>query len=314
MSRDPAHRRPLRWLELSADYRCNQRCTGCFSVQPAGPSMDAREIVAHLVAAHRRGARSLWLGGGEPTLRRDAFSVVRKARELGYAQVLLQTNGMLLAYPEVTRRFADAGVTEVSFAIKGATPESHDRLTGTPGAHALLVEAMAQVRGVGLRMSGDLLAYASNVGELPEMVRAYAELGLVHFNVWAFSARGAGAGDLDAHVPRLASVARAVIAAADENPAVSVTSLHTPPCLIPESHARCRFYAADLDLLVANPGGRAFRLEESPIEGGTYLARCGGCSARASCGGLRPDYLALHGDAEFVPVASTVRSRAPSSA
>ena len=52
---------------------------------------------------------------------------------------------------------------------------------------------------------------------------------------------------------------------------------------------KCEFFAADLDLLVANPDGYSFWLEESPIEGGHYFERCGGCAPRGRCGGVREE-------------------------
>jgi MoaA/NifB/PqqE/SkfB family radical SAM enzyme len=291
----------LRWLEISADYRCNNRCIGCHSVQDQGPRMSTREAAEHLLRARQRGATSLWLGGGEPTLRKDSFALVKKARELGYARIKLQTNGMLLSYAEVTRAYVEAGVTEVSFSIKGATAESHDRLTRTPGCHALMLAGIEQVRGHGLTMTGDTLLYASNVHELPAMVRTYAALGLSHFDVWCFSAVDQGDRDLASQVPKLSDVARGVVQAMDENPGVSLTSLHTPPCVIPETHARCLFHAADLGLLVTNPGGTSFMLEQSAIEGGVFLPSCARCAERPRCGGARRDYLAIHGDAELRP-------------
>lgn len=298
---NPSPPRRLKWLEISADYSCNNRCIGCFSVSDTGPRMSTQEVVRELLRGRQRGATSLWLGGGEPTLRKDSFAVVKKARELGYTRVKLQTNGMLLAYPEVSQRYVSAGLTEVSFAIKGATAETHDRLTRTPGCHELMLRAIAELKQHGLPMAGDLLIYASNLAELPEMVRAYAALGLSHFNVWCFSAVDQGDRDLSAQIPRLAEVVSGVVAAMDANPSVSLTSLHTPPCVVPQSHARCLFHAADLDLFVANPGGYGFMLEESAIEGGNFLPRCDSCAERARCGGLRRDYLAAFGDDEFQP-------------
>jgi MoaA/NifB/PqqE/SkfB family radical SAM enzyme len=293
--------RHLRWLEISADYRCNNRCVGCHSVNDDGPGMSSREIAAHLVRARDRGATKLWLGGGEPTLRRDGLAAAKRARELGYTTVLLQTNGMLLAYPEVARRWVEAGVTEVTFALKGARAATHDRLTRTPGCHELLLQGIAAMAEHGLPLSGDILAYASNVQEIPEMVGLYAGLGLRRFSVWSLSAVDQGDRDLSAQVPRLSDVARAVTAAMDAHPTLEIVSLHTPPCVVPGSHHRCLFHAAELGLLVVNPGGHSFMLEESAIEGGTFLPRCAGCSHRATCGGLRADYLAIHGDSEIEP-------------
>ena len=47
------------------------------------------------------------------------------------------------------------------------------------------------------------------------------------------------------------------------------------------------------------------RLETSPMEGGRYLPGCAACAERARCSGLRDDYLAVHGGAEFVPITGT---------
>jgi MoaA/NifB/PqqE/SkfB family radical SAM enzyme len=302
----PVHGRPLKWLEISADYRCNNRCVGCFSAQGDGASMTSREAVEELAIAYRRGARSLWLGGGEPTLRGDMLGVVRAARRMGYARVKVQTNGMRLAYADYAKACADAGVTEVSFSIKGATEDTHDHLTRTAGCHALMLEAMGRVRDLGLAMEGDLLIYRSNAGELPAMVRAYFERGVARFNVWLFSSAAAqGDASLDAEVPRIEEVVRGLDAARAMGlspRADFITSLHTPACTLPGALRGMVFHAAELDMLVANPGGHRFRLEESAIEGGHYAAGCAGCSERARCGGARADYVRIHGDAEFVAV------------
>ncbi len=293
---------PLRWLELTPDYRCNQRCVGCFAVQPDGPSMDAREILDALARGRRDGATSLWLGGGEPTLRRDLFATASAARRMGYARIKLQTNGMLLAYPGYARRCVDAGVTEVAFAIKGATADTHDAYTRTPGAHALLVDGIAAARDAGLALEGDLLVYRGNAAEVPAMVARYTPLGVAAYRVWLLSSTE---GDVVEHVPRIADVmphlsaARALGLSTRED---FITSLHTPPCTVPARDAAMRFYAPDLALRVSNPGGHEFRLEASPMEGGRYLEGCARCVHRPRCGGLRDDYLAAHGAQEFVPV------------
>ncbi len=297
--------RTLRWLEVSADYRCNNRCVGCYSVSDDGPSMTSREVSRELYQARRRGATLLWLGGGEPTLRTDLVGIVEKARAFGYARVKLQTNGMRLSYPEYTARLVRAGVTEVNFSIKGATAETHDRLTQTPGCHELMLAGISQVAAHGLRMEGDLLLYRSNLHELPEMVQRYFALGLTRFNVWQLSTADDAAAELRDEVPRYTELVSALLQASDLGLSTEpdfITSLHTPPCTVPESHHRMLFRAADLDLWVANPGDSGFFLEESPIEGGVFLAGCADCRFRASCGGTRRDYLRIFGDDEIRPV------------
>jgi MoaA/NifB/PqqE/SkfB family radical SAM enzyme len=294
----------LKWLELTADYRCNNRCLGCYSVADHGPSMTSREALETLAYGRGQGADALWLGGGDPTLRKDLFSIVRVARRMGYTRVKLETNGMLLSYPEFAARAVDAGVTEVSFAIKGANERTHDHYTQTPGCHRLLLQAIERMRAAKLSLEGDVLVYRGNAHELVDIVRDYHARGIERFRIWLLSAVDRAMDDVASEVPRIADVVVQLAAAVElglsEAPDF-IVSLHTPPCTLPPELQRCAFFAPDLALLVANPGGHRFRLEQSPIEGGHYFERCAGCSFRARCSGARLDYVAIHGEDEFQP-------------
>ncbi len=149
-----------------------------------------------------------------------------------------------------------------------------------------------------------MLLYAETTPELPELVRHYHALGLESFRLWLLSSAAASEPDVATRVPRLSDVSTALVRAMDLGLSTRedfIVSLHTPPCTLPESHHRALFFAPDLGLLVANPGGHRFLLEESPIEGGAYLPGCADCRWRPRCGGPRTDYLALHGHGEFVP-------------
>jgi hypothetical protein len=301
----------LQWVELTPSYRCNNACLGCFASSPdAGDAMSDRESLDALTAGRRDGATGLWLGGGEPTLSRATLRLAHAARRLGYARVKLQTNGMMLAYPEYARRCRDAGVTEVAFAIKGATAATHDRLTRTEGCFDLLRKGIENCRALGLDLEGDVLVYRSNAHELPATVADHYALGLRRFRVWLLSATGAAREDpaVRAEVPRIADVMPRLTEAADQLPPDApgdvLVSLHTPPCTVPATHPGLRFFAPALGLRVVNPGGHAFMLEDSPMEGGAFLPDCAGCALRPRCNGPRQEYIDRFGPREFVPLAT----------
>ena len=293
-----------RWLEITPDYRCNNRCVGCFSVDDHGPSMTPTEAITALDRAGREGTTSLWLGGGEPTLRRDLFALATAARSRGFDRIKLQTNGMMLAYAAFVQRCVDAGITEVSFSIKGAIAETHDRLTRTPGCFDLMLAGIERARAAGLTCEGDVLVYASNAGELPRVVDAFAPRGISHFRVWLLSAAETNDPNVRAEVPRMRDVVPALSAAHDaaRTHGVVIESLHTPACVLPADRREIGFDVASLALTVVNPGGHSFSLESSPIEGGAFLPTCERCALRTRCRGLRADYLAIHGDTEFAPI------------
>lgn len=296
----------LRWLEITPDYRCNQRCTGCHAVSEDGVGMTARELGDALVRGRKEGATSLWIGGGEPTLRRDLFSLVREARRLGYVRVKLQTNVAMLAYADYVARLVDAGVSEVAASLKAMTAAAHDACTKVPGSFDNLLAGLSNARAAGLALEGDVLVYASTVHALPELVSFFHERGVSRFRVWSLHAEAGGPVD---EVPRVSEVARAVRECLVRHPTAPqdfLSSLHTPPCAL-RGAERAAFDARAFSLLVVNPGGHAFRLETSPIEGGLFLPGCDTCIARDRCSGIRAAYAARHGTDEFVPLAAETR-------
>lgn len=290
-----------RWLELTPDYRCNQRCVGCGAVSDGGPSRSSRELVQAMIDGRRQGITQLWIGGGEPTLRRDLLPLVRDARARGYTRVRLQTNAAMLAYPEVVRRLADAGITEVAASIKGPDAATHDRLARAPGAFDLLCRGIENARECALVVEGDVLVYRSTTALLPATVRAFFERGVERFRAWMMAPDPRDAEAL-AEEPRWSEMAAAVretLALGLSDDPDHLVSLHSPPCTL--ESARARFFAPELGLLVHDASGHRFRLETSEIEGGTWPARCGGCALRPRCNGVRAGYVARHGDAELRP-------------
>lgn len=270
--------------------------------------MTEEEIVTALRRGRADGADCLWLGGGEPTLRKDLLRIAAAGRRLGYARVKLQTNGMMLAYAGYARRCAEAGVTEVALSMKGASAATHDRLARTDGCFDLMAAGAARAREEGLALEGDLLVMTSNVGEIPAMVALGVAWGMRRFRAWMLSLTDSTEHDpaVRAEVPRMSDVVPGLVAARAAHPALPadfLTSLHTPACVLPAAHHAALFDAAALGLRVVNPGGHAFDLADSPMEGGRYLPACAACRHRSRCNGLRADYLAVHGEEEFRSVA-----------
>jgi hypothetical protein len=95
---------------------------------------------------------------------------------------------------------------------------------------------------------------------------------------------------------------------------VKLTTLHTPPCTLPPELRGLFAPASELGLLVVGPDARPFPLEDSPFEGGAYTKACWQCMARRACGGPRADYVAIHGDAEFVALRPASAPNAPDAA
>jgi MoaA/NifB/PqqE/SkfB family radical SAM enzyme len=273
--------------------------------------MSTTTAVHTLRDARARGVTALWLGGGEPTLRPDLLGLVRMAKTLGFVDVLLQTNGMRLAYADYRDAVLAAGVTEVRFNVKSHREQVHDRLSGA-ASHALLLSALAGLASGSARprVSADVLLTRSSLPDLPDLVPFYAERGVTRFVLWLLSAADSTESEVLHDVPTYREIVPRLTEAAKRAAALGVKmeSLHTPPCVLPPDLRHLFAPASLLGLTVVGPDGRGFALETSPFEGGAFLEGCASCRERAACGGPRADYLRLHGASEFVPLPFALHS------
>jgi MoaA/NifB/PqqE/SkfB family radical SAM enzyme len=298
------------WLELALDYRCNLRCLGCHACHDTGERLAGEQAGAILRAHRAEGITSLWIGGGEPTLRDDLFPLVATARKLGFERVLVQTNGMRLAYPAYAEALLRAGVTDLSLNIKSHLAHQHDALSGGE-SHALVVRALENLSGRDVRLAADVLLTRTTSPELEATVGFFAARGVRRFVLWLLSAADVATTDVRAEVPRFKDLVPHLLRAreAARRLDVELVSLHTPPCTLPGAIRDVVVSAASLGLTVVGPDGREFPLEVSSFEGGAFLPGCDACSARVGCSGPRADYLAIHGEADLVPLRAMLGER-----
>lgn len=297
-----------RTLELALDYRCNLRCTGCRACEDRGERIAPERAAALLREARQAGATGAWFGGGEPTLREELPALAKRARDLGFAEVVVQTNAMRLAYPAYARALADAGVTDVRVNAKSARADVHDRLSGEEGAHALLVRALENLSTLPVRVTADVLLARSTAPHLDETVAFFADLGVRRFALWLLYG---GDASVDDEIPRISDVVPAFerAHALARSRGLELVSFHTPPCTLPATIRGAWQPAKDLAIEVVDPGGHRFALHASPFEGGGHVESCTGCVFGDRCGGPRVDYVRLHGAGEFRALSSTGEGR-----
>ncbi len=114
--------------------RCNLNCDFCFANARAcgfvyEPSFD--EIVGMLQLLRDEKpvpAPAVQFSGGEPTMRDDLMDLIRKAKELGFPQVQIATNGIKLGKDiDYVRNLRDAGLSTVYLHFDGVTQETNPK-------------------------------------------------------------------------------------------------------------------------------------------------------------------------------------------
>jgi len=128
--------RPIRDLRVSLTDRCNFRCFYCLphGEPPIAPkeqmlSYEEIEYVCEIFVA--LGIEKIRLTGGEPMLRRDIETIIRKLAKLrssGLQDLALTTNGYYL--PERARSLKEAGLDRVTISLDSLKRDVFKRMTG----------------------------------------------------------------------------------------------------------------------------------------------------------------------------------------
>ena len=146
--------RAIRDLRVSLTDRCNFRCFYCLphGEPPIAPkeqmlSYEEIEYVAEIFVS--LGIEKIRLTGGEPMMRRDIETIIRKLSALKPAlrDLALTTNGYFL--PGRAAALKEAGLDRVTISLDSLRPDTFRRMTGVD-VLARVLEGIAATREAGL--------------------------------------------------------------------------------------------------------------------------------------------------------------------
>jgi GTP 3',8-cyclase len=104
-------------LRIGLTSRCNIRCQYCLPAGPQGVITQATfdELTEVLRAAYEVGIRRVHYTGGEPTVRRDFLDILAAARDIGFTQQIVTTNGYRLH--RIIDKAAENGLTRAIISL-----------------------------------------------------------------------------------------------------------------------------------------------------------------------------------------------------
>ncbi len=162
---------------IDVTSRCNLSCPICF----ADAGNDKNEPTIGQIASMMQVLRdqipvpcpAIQFSGGEPTMRVDLPDIVYLAKTMGFAQILLATNGLVLASrPDLCHELIQSGLSTVYLQFDGVTPEPYEAIRGVN----LLPQKLRAIEN--LRQAGNLstvlvptLVKGTNDGQAGDIVR-----------------------------------------------------------------------------------------------------------------------------------------------
>lgn len=157
-------------------YRCNLSCVHCFLEEDLGGELTTREVCSAIDQLADAGTLELTLTGGEALLREDFFEIAGHARRRNMALTLL-SNGTLIGELEA-ERIKELRFFWVNISLYGATPETHEAVTGKPGSFSRTVRAIQLLRQGDVKVQINTVAMRQNLEEYPALESFCEELGL----------------------------------------------------------------------------------------------------------------------------------------
>jgi len=139
-------------LRISVTDRCNLRCVYCMpevgmTFLPRESLLTFEEIGRVATVAYEMGVTSLRLTGGEPLVRKNLVSLVSHLSTIGFEDLSMTTNGMLLS--PVVQALADVGLKRVNISCDSLREERFNAIRRRGDLNTVL-RAMDAVEAAGL--------------------------------------------------------------------------------------------------------------------------------------------------------------------
>jgi len=176
----PEHKSHTGLAIIDVTNRCNLKCPICFANAAAAGYVyePSKEEIFEMIKNLRRNEPvpppALQFSGGEPTIRKDLFELVRKAKELGFHHVEVNTNGLRLAQSvDYCRGLLEAGASTIYLQFDGLTSDVYEFTRGVDlldikmkalencrEAGLSIVLVVTLVKGVNDQQLGDIIRFA----------------------------------------------------------------------------------------------------------------------------------------------------------
>lgn len=242
-----ATRPRLHSIIFEITQQCNHACLHCYNIwnpgsaQEATPystgQLDTSTTLALLgKALDETLCHHVTLTGGEPLLRKDLPQILDLLREREVSTTII-SNGHLLDEPTVVD-FLDRGVGLFELPLLSHSRQTHDHLSGCPGAFDAVLAAMAHIRYHRGQFVAVFVATKVNLPDLYDMIKLSFAFGARGIMLNRFNPGGRGRQHLNDLFPTADGIRQALdiaeAASVEFNIPISC-SIPIQPCLIDTS-------------------------------------------------------------------------------
>ncbi len=300
-------------VDIKTGFLCNNNCRFCVQADNKYRGNRSKEdIFRDMEEALKTGCKGVVLTGGEVSIREDFFELIRHAKELGFEEIQVQTNGRRFYYRDFCEKAIAAGLTEFAPAIHGHIAELHDFLTQAPGSFVQTRQAIKNMVELGVPVITNTVVVKPNYRYLPEIAEMLVELGVSQYQFAFMHGMGNAMKNFEQMMPSVSLAApyihKGLQVGIDAGMKVMAEAM--PYCMM-KGYERyvSELYIPDTEVRLpdsVDPDFARTRKESGKMK----FPQCSECRYELICEGPWKEYPERMGSDEFVPVpGKKVRSR-----
>jgi len=293
----------MAYLEISLGHNCNARCVFCYSALAKDKmNMSTKKVKSVLEYYKKKGYKSVSFTGGEPTIRKDIFSLISYAKKIGYGKVELKTNLFMLSYPPFVKKLERHCLDSISFSVFGFGNEIYSKITGVDKSYSYLIKALKNLGHSNFSLTANILVSKYSYKDLSRIVNLLLHYKIKSFYFWYISTNELK-GNHNELLPSFNSFKKNIFSSIKTivpQGTKEIKILHVPPCVL-EDYASYYFNERKGNITVVDLRS-SFNIKDESFADLIKLDKCKFCDKNNLCAGLRKDYYEKFGDSEIIPI------------
>ncbi|MFW5847125.1 MAG: radical SAM protein, partial [Nanoarchaeota archaeon] len=291
--------------DIKTGFLCNNNCLFCVQASNKLKGNRSFEDITKDLIESRKTCDEVVFTGGEVTIRKDFFELVKLAKLLNYKNIQIQSNGRMFFSKEFCQKTIEAGATEFSPAIHGYNAKQHDYLTKAPGSFEQAVKGIINLKNLGQKIIMNCVVCKENYKDLPKVAELFAKLKVDQFQFAFMHAMGNAEENFDTLMPNMTQCSTYIKKGLDigrENKIMCMVE-SLPFCLMRgyEDHIS-ESYIPQTQIRGVNFQNTDDFKTLRQTQGKAKFTQCHDCRFQHICEGPWREYPEKLGDKEFLPV------------
>lgn len=178
-------------LIFKLNNRCNANCIFCtMTLAERGVKEPELDEVLCKLSENKGKYDQLIITGGEPTIYKDLFKVIKYAKEVCNYRTMLVTNGFMIAYDRFADKLAESKIDVVQVSYYAADDKAFHALSRVVNAKGLVDKAIENMtrRGIPFKTNGAITRL--NYKDLPLMVEELSKTKAITISLSFLNIRG----------------------------------------------------------------------------------------------------------------------------